>query len=45
MDLNDAKARQVLAMYNEFGQKNGDNRYSILSAPFVEHTDIEFFTQ
>lgn len=45
MDLNDVKAKQVLAMYSEFGQKNGDNRYNILSAPFVEDTDIEFFTQ
>jgi spermidine/putrescine-binding protein len=39
------QSRQVLAMYNWFGQRDGDNRYNILSAPFVDDKDIDFFTQ
>lgn len=38
-------SRQVLGMYNWFGQRDGDNRYNILSAPFVSDNDIDFFTQ
>lgn len=45
IDLNSNDAKQVLGMYSEFAQKNGDNRYNILSAPFVTDTDIDFFTQ
>ncbi len=37
------QARQVLGMYNGFGQKNGDNRYNILSAPFETDIDIDYF--
>jgi maltose-binding protein MalE len=39
------QSRQVLGMYNGFGQRDGDNRYNILSAPFVSDVDIDFFTQ
>lgn len=44
-DISENQQKQVLAMYQEFGQRDGDNRYNILSAPFVRDTDIEFFTQ
>ncbi len=40
-----SQVRQVLAMYNAFGQRDGDNRYNILSAPFIRDIDIDFFTQ
>lgn len=39
------ESRQVLAMYNGFGQRDGENRYNILSAPFVRDKDIDFFTK
>lgn len=39
------QSRQVLAMYNGFAQRDGDNRYNILSAPFVTDTDVDFFTK
>jgi len=37
--------KQVLWLYKAYGDKNGDNRYDILSAPFVSDDDIDFFTQ
>ncbi len=39
------QSRQALSIYTAFGQKDGDNRYNIISAPFLNDTDIEFFTQ
>lgn len=44
-NFSESQAKQVLAMYSEFWEKNSDNRYNILSAPFIEDTDIDFFTQ
>jgi hypothetical protein len=38
------RVRQVLWMYNWFWERNGDNRYNILSAPFENKTDIDYFT-
>ncbi|NDK09511.1 carbohydrate ABC transporter substrate-binding protein [Candidatus Gracilibacteria bacterium] len=42
---NTTQSRQALSIYTAFGQKDGDNRYNIISAPFLNNTDIEFFTQ
>ena len=39
------QSRQVLGMYKGFGQRDGDNRFNILSAPFIDDKDIDFFTQ
>ena len=44
-NFSETQAKQVLAMYSEFWEKNGDNRYNILSAPFITDTDIDFFTE
>ncbi len=44
METTANQARQTLANYASFGEKNGDNRYNILSAPFIDETDIDFFT-
>lgn len=45
LTTDNTQSRQVLGMYNGFGQRDGDNRYNILSAPFVSDNDIDFFTQ
>ncbi len=45
IESNSNTTRQALAMYKSFGQKNGDNKYSILSTPLSTDTDIDFFTQ
>lgn len=37
------QVRQVLGMYSGFWERNGDNRYNILSAPFEDDTDIDYF--
>ncbi len=39
------QVRQVLWMYNWFWQRDGDNRYNILSAPFEDDRDIDYFTK
>lgn len=43
--VNTWDTRQVLATLNEFWAANGDNGYNNLSAPFIDETDIDFFTQ
>jgi hypothetical protein len=45
MTTDSNQSKQVLTMYNSFGQRDGDNRYNILSAPFIDDNDIDFFTQ
>lgn len=38
------QVKQVLWFYRAFWEKSWDNKYDILSAPLVEKTDIDFFT-
>jgi len=44
LETENNQVRQVLGMYNGFWQSNGDNRYNILSTPFEENSDIDYFT-
>jgi len=37
--------KQVLWMYKWFWDRDGDNRYNILSAPFEKNTDVDYFAQ
>lgn len=44
-EIDDTQTRQVLWMYSGFWERNGDNRYNILSAPFEDDVDLDYFTQ
>jgi len=41
----DSQTRQVLEMYKQFGDRNGDNKYNILYEPSLPNMDINFFTE
>ncbi len=43
--LDNNQVKQILTTYHDFWDTRWDNRYNILSTPFVDETDIDFFTQ